>query len=803
MKKLLVMLLFVTVLLALAVSCGDSSPVTTAETTAPQTETTKPQPTETTATVTLGTTAPISTTAPGNKPVVPTDERFILNDNTEQYNNEEVYPGTQDKMTFSSHWSYSQGYPARFVGGDEHWTALSHANAGDYPTCTVTFFGNAIEMYGHTCPAGGMVSVTLDGEAIEGEFDFYSASRAEALTGKYSGILKPFLKLEGLENKEHTLVITLSNKKNPKQSGDNEIAIDYAVVTRLAGSNPTAGADLPSIDTAIEGYIGNAQEYLYTADYTKVYEALAANPTKSASLTMFQNDLVNSRIDIITGANNLVLEATASEFKSKNNVTLPKECITLSFLEAVLDHETGQKVFDVLGDSARYFGAKTCGALWVAVSTDETIPAGVYQGTITVTTDCCERNFPYTIEVLALDISKADATLTNELWMYPYSACRYYSGKTVLEYFGTDHTKSNKTSLRNVYLDDKYTEQLAAQIRLYAEAGGDIITTTVTEDAWNNQTTDPYPSMVKWTKAKDGSWKFDYTDFDKWVALNIANGVDSKIRCYSIAAWNSKIIYLNEANGKTAYVVAETGSKLWKEMWSAFLVDFMQHVKDKGWFDITYLAMDERSTEEIAAVVSLVTSIKDENGKSFKLSMAINRLYSIDYFDYFEDLSISSSQRNNLGDLVAERTAKGLTTTFYTCGATAGSLRNQPYETVDFFYFLYQKGCDGYLRWAFDAFTDEPLENTVHWKFVAGDQNLIYPDTIDENATVRSSVRYQIMIESYKNLCALETLSSLSDEGASSVQKLVNHFFGYTSNMQRQATIMENGIVTLARQLLK
>ncbi|MBO7740458.1 MAG: DUF4091 domain-containing protein, partial [Clostridia bacterium] len=718
------------------------------------------------------------------------------------YVNEEVHPGTQDKITFSSHWGLSQNYYTRFVGGDEHWTVLSRVGANESATCTVTFFGHTIEVYGHTGSTGGMVSVTLDGEAIDEKPDFYSSSRTEALTGKYSGTLKPFLKLEGLENKEHTIVITLLNETNPKQSGDPEIAIDYAVVTRLTGSNPTAGADIPSIDTAVEGYIGNAQEYLYTSDYTKIYNTLSSSPQKSASLTLFQNDLVNSRIDLVVGNSNIVLTATASDFVGTNNAVLPREFIKLSFLEAVRDHETNKKVFDVLGDSSKYFNAKTCGALWVAVSTDETIPAGVYQGTITISADCCERNFPYTIEVIGMDISGADQTLTNELWMYPYSASRYYSGKTVLEYFGTDHTKPSKNSLRDVYLEEKYFPQLAAQIKLYAEAGGDIITTTITEDAWNNQTTDPYPSMVKWTRAKDGTWKFDYTDFDKWVALNIANGVDGKIRCYSIAAWNTQIIYLNETTGRNAFIAANTGSATWKQLWTAFLTDFMKHVKEKGWFDITYLAMDERSTEEIAAVVDLVNSIKDENGKSFKMSMAVNRTHSIAYFDYFEDLSISSSQRNNLGNLVADRAAKGLSTTFYTCGATAGSLRNQPYETVDFFYFLYKNGCDGYLRWAFDAFPDEPLKDTLHWKFVAGDENLIYPDVIEENATVRSSVRYQIMIESYKNICALETLSSHSQEGANGVKKLTNNFAGYSGNMQAQAKVMENGTVTLAKQLL-
>ena len=782
MKKLLIFLLLAA--LSTLIACGsatDSSDSTDNTDTAEPDESTD------------------DTTAAVTTPPTPVNESFILNDGEESYEHEGVYPGEQDRMVFSSHWGFSQGYPSRFVGGDEHWTVASRVKSGA-ATCTVTFFGNAIELYGHTCSAGGMATVVLDG-GEETLVDFYSPQRTEALTGKYAGKLEPFFKVEGLENKEHTLVITLSKEVNPKQSGDSEIAVDYALVTRVVGSNPTANLSLPTLDVPFDGYIGNAGEYLYASDYKAVYDGLQ-NKKTDASLTLFQNDLVNSRIDLLVGAKDLTLTAKASDFVGKKGNRLPKECLQLSFLESVHDHESNKKVFDVLGEGSRLFPAKSCGALWVAFETDETVVPDVYTGEITVSAGELERSFTYQIEVVGLDIGKADASLTCELWTYPYSANRYYSGKTVLEYFGTDHTVSSKLPLRDIYLDDKYMPQLAEQLKLYAKGGGDIITTTVTEDAWNNQTTDPYPSMVKWSKTEDGSWQFDYTDFDKWVALNLANGVDGKIHCYSVAAWNSNIIYKDEATGQNASLSAETGSALWKEVWTAFLTDFMKHVKEKGWFEITYLAMDERSTEEINAVVGLTRSIKDENGKSFKLSMAVNRTTSITYFDYFEDLSISSSQRNKLGTLVADRRAKGLSTTFYTCGATAGSLRNQPYETVDFFYYLYQKGCDGYLRWAFDAFPDEPLKNTNHWRFVAGDQNLIYPDLIGENATVRSSVRYQIMIESYKNLAALETLVAHSEAGKQGVEALTDAFDGYSDNMPLQAEVMEKGTVALAKALL-
>ena len=40
---------------------------------------------------------------------------------------------------------------------------------------------------------------------------------------------------------------------------------------------------------------------------------------------------------------------------------------------------------------------------------------------------------------------------------------------------------------------------------------------------------------MKWTKEKDGSFTYDFTDFDKWVQFNKDLGIGDKIVIYSIA----------------------------------------------------------------------------------------------------------------------------------------------------------------------------------------------------------------------------------------------------------------------------
>ena len=48
----------------------------------------------------------------------------------------------------------------------------------------------------------------------------------------------------------------------------------------------------------------------------------------------------------------------------------------------------------------------------------------------------------------------------------------------------------------------------------------------------------------------------------------------------------------------------------------------------------------------------------------------------------------------------------------------------------------FARGYDGFLRWAFDNWTADPLRDTRHSKWAAGDCFLVYPDQ-------RSSIRFE------------------------------------------------------------
>ena len=144
---------------------------------------------------------------------------------------------------------------------------------------------------------------------------------------------------------------------------------------------------------------------------------------------------------------------------------------------------------------------------------------------------------------------------------YPYSSAEYYG----VDAFSKEHF-----------------DILKSNMGIYKEVGGNTLTTTFTEEAWSGQTNSAnsihYPSMVKWTKNSDGSFTYDYSDFDAWVGFCKEMGLGDKIVAYGIAPWHGSFTYWNPGAStytKEAYTV---GNNRYVQIWTAFLTDFAKHL---------------------------------------------------------------------------------------------------------------------------------------------------------------------------------------------------------------------------------
>lgn len=354
--------------------------------------------------------------------------------------------------------------------------------------------------------------------------------------------------------------------------------------------------------------------------------------------------------------------------------------------------------------------------IWLSINIPSDAKAGTYMGKLTISGDNYEQTLPFTVEVLNHNLPKPkDWTFHLDLWQNPYSVARIYD----VEPWSEEHFAAMKP----------YMEMLA-------NAGQKVITTTLIYDPWNGQTYDIYGSMVKWTKKRNGTWEYDFSTFDKWVNFMMDLGIDKYINTYSMIPWNLKFYYFDEAANEEKVLIADPGSKEYKEHWQPMLTEFAAHLKNKGWFDKTTIAMDERPEEHMQAVIKIIKAA-DPN---FKISMA--GLYHEDLQNDLIDYSIASHQTIS-EETLQERKDRGFNTTFYTCCAEAypNTFTSSPYaESAWLGWHAINKGYDGYLRWAYNCWNEEPTVDSRFRSWSAGDTYLVYPG-------VRSSVRFERLRE--------------------------------------------------------
>ena len=284
-----------------------------------------------------------------------------------------------------------------------------------------------------------------------------------------------------------------------------------------------------------------------------------------------------------------------------------------------------------------------------------------------------------------------------------------------------------------------------------AAAGQKAITATLIDRPWDGQTFDPFGSMVTWIKKADGTWLYDFTVFDMWVEFMMECGIDKEITCFSMIPWKLSFRYYDQATHSHKYINCAPGDEAYAEFWGGMLKAFAAHLKEKGWFEKTFISMDERSLQQMQAAIKV---IKDY-APGMKISMAGNYHAEIepDIYDYCLDIFAYGAYTP---ELIASRRAQGKVSTYYTCcSAEYPNLFtfSDPADAEFIALEALAKDLDGYLRWAYNSWTIVPEEDSRFTAWPAGDTYVIYPFSI-------SSVRWERLVqgiqqfEKYKILLA-------------------------------------------------
>lgn len=357
--------------------------------------------------------------------------------------------------------------------------------------------------------------------------------------------------------------------------------------------------------------------------------------------------------------------------------------------------------------------------VWMTVSVPSDARPGKYSGKLTVTSSNAKArslNVELTVADHVLPPAR-DWAFHLDLWQNPYSVARY----------------------ENVPLwSEAHFEAMRPVMRMLAEAGQKSVTATIMSRPWNGQTEDAFGSMVTKIRRIDGTWLYDYTIFDRWVEFMFSLGIDRQINCYSMIPWALQFDYIDQATSSPATFQAAPGSEEYNEYWGAFIADFARHLKAKGWFEKTMIAMDERPLESMQAVLGLIRKIEP----AFKISLAGNYHEPVIY-DIVDFSETFSGKQEFPESAKAKRKELGLTTTFYTCCAEAHPnmfVISNPDEAAWLGWFAQADGYDGYLRWAYNSWTLDPLTDARFRTWPAGDCFVVYPGG-------RGSVRFSKLTE--------------------------------------------------------
>ncbi len=432
--------------------------------------------------------------------------------------------------------------------------------------------------------------------------------------------------------------------------------------------------------------------------------------------------------------------------------------------------------------------ANTLRGIWVQVDVPQQAAPGRYTGQVCVSAPGCAA----VCRDIALEVSPHQLpepekwSMHLDLWQHPQAVARWHD----VAPWSPEHFALLRPLMRRL-----------------AQAGQKCITCTLLDEAWNAQTYDWFPGMVRWIRGKDGVMRYDYTALDTWVSfMHDEIGIRGQISCYTMIPWHLGVKFYDEATQSYNTVRATPGTPEYAALWAPFLRDFHQHMQARGWAEKTCIAIDERPDAYVRAAMALVKA----NAPSFRIASAVDKPSELSR-EVYNISPVLTHAGSTLGDLLQERRQAGRITTFYVClhpGKPNTFTSSPPAEAEWLGFFAAANHLDGFLRWAYNSWNRNPFETTdfVHWP--SGDCFLVYPGN-------RSSIRFERLrdgIENYEKINQLRTRGGESAAAAQIIQDMDAQLAalfsverskgtGHTSDVQQARRLIETTADALDAQL--
>lgn len=394
--------------------------------------------------------------------------------------------------------------------------------------------------------------------------------------------------------------------------------------------------------------------------------------------------------------------------------------------------------------------------VWIQLDVPAETAPGDYRGELAIDSDRSSLTVPVRLRVLPAVLPPPERWGFHlDLWQHPQAVARWHDVPA---------------------WSDAHLALLEPSMKRLAAAGQKTITCAIIEEPWNGQTYDHFPAMIEWRRKADGTWSYDYTIFDRWVGfMSVRCGMEhARIHCYSMLPWSLKFRYFDEAENRHVDLALQPGSDAYDEFWGRFLGDFTRHLQAKGWLERTRIAVDERPDAQMRGALGTLA----RHAPGLQVASAIN--HPSDLTKDVDDISPIISHTDRFpGELLDARRTAGHLTTFYVCTHPPRPNTftfSPPAESEWLPLFAAANGFDGFLRWAWHSWVEDPLVSTDFTSWPSGDCFLVYPGD-------RSSVRFERLrdgIETFEKIRLLREQARKTPALEDGLAKLDQALAGFT-----------------------
>ncbi len=466
--------------------------------------------------------------------------------------------------------------------------------------------------------------------------------------------------------------------------------------------------------------------------------------------------------------------------------------VSLNLEEYMTDDDLTKKADMLLNQETRESAANTPSVMWVEINVPADAKAGEY---------------PIKVNLYLSDYNSDESLVASETLSLRVFDYMMPERNKMSFYLDLWQHNSNIARKHDVPLwSDAHFKVIENYVRTLSELSQKSITVIASEIPWCGQGCfEEYKhggnlyeySIIGITKELDGGFTYDYSKMQRYIDLCTAYGITGDIEVIGLVnIWPAKnsgvepmvtdhpeairLRYFDKADGCMKYMRHTEDVQDYIRSLERYFIDTNQ-------IDRVRIAADEPGdVEKYRISLGLIHEV----APAFRFKTAINHAEFVEEFgDYIDDyapyIRCASQEYDRLMNY--RRSSTGKRFLWYVCcggGLPNTFIRSPLAESRQIGILTNAMGFDGFLRWNYTVWPEDPRRDIRFNRFEAGDTNFVYPGY---NGDVLLSLRYKNL---QRGIGDFELLKALREKKGNEIAEELIAKVLYTKDLNQYDTLV-------------